>query len=219
MDVRAALDSVAEAGPFFRIVTDPDASWRPYAELLDEPGLRTRVELVRSYLAGRAECLIEELDLRPVASINFLGTVARLVSAPFATSVRHDFVPALTPETLFWKPGPLGAVEFATTADDTGSFQQLLESVVAPFAERVQDVFRLSPQVLLGNVASALAGAATVLADARGPDVVRALLASGWLAGTGEWKGGAAFRRTNCCLFYRMPGAGTCGDCVLVARR
>jgi len=24
--------------------------------------------------------------------------------------------------------------------------------------------------------------------------------------------------RRSCCLFYRLPGAGTCGDCVLDER-
>ncbi|MEU9111287.1 (2Fe-2S)-binding protein [Streptomyces sp. NPDC048483] len=24
-----------------------------------------------------------------------------------------------------------------------------------------------------------------------------------------------AYRRRNCCLYYRVPGMGTCGDCVL----
>jgi hypothetical protein len=29
---------------------------------------------------------------------------------------------------------------------------------------------------------------------------------------------GVGFARRTCCLFYRVPGGGTCGDCVLDAR-
>ncbi|MGN6608865.1 MAG: (2Fe-2S)-binding protein [Jatrophihabitans sp.] len=65
---------------------------------------------------------------------------------------------------------------------------------------------------------SALAGAATVLGDPRADDAVRRLLGEGWLAGAGTWPEGGAFRRRNCCLLYRVPAAGSCGDCVLGQR-
>ena len=38
-------------------------------------------------------------------------------------------------------------------------------------------------------------------------------LAHPYLVGTGEPD--LPFRRRSCCLFYRIPGGGTCGDCVL----
>lgn len=31
--------------------------------------------------------------------------------------------------------------------------------------------------------------------------------------GRGAGTGGAAFRRRSCCLYYRVPGGGVCGDC------
>jgi ferric iron reductase protein FhuF len=82
--------------------------------------------------------------------------------------------------------------------------------------------FALSPQVLWGNVASSLAGALTMLRAAR-PDrgveatrIVARLLEHGTLAGTGDLDpAGPSFVRRSCCLFYRVPGAGICGDCVL----
>ena len=30
---------------------------------------------------------------------------------------------------------------------------------------------------------------------------------------------GPAFTRRTCCLYYRLPGGGLCGDCVLHQRR
>ncbi|MGW0334914.1 (2Fe-2S)-binding protein, partial [Streptomyces sp. NPDC003011] len=42
------------------------------------------------------------------------------------------------------------------------------------------------------------------------------LLAHPLLVGTGTFTGtltGTAFRRRSCCLYYRVPGGGVCGDC------
>jgi hypothetical protein len=81
--------------------------------------------------------------------------------------------------------------------------------------------------VLWGNVASALAGATGLLADQR-PDHAEAagrlaaeILAAPPVAGAGtlvrpEPASPRLFLvRHNCCLYYRIPGGGTCADCVL----
>lgn len=80
------------------------------------------------------------------------------------------------------------------------------------------------PQLLRGNAGSALAGAVRELvAFARAhdrPDVAaraRALAAELFddeaLRRTGA-PHGPAFRRRSCCLYWRCPGGGLCGDCV-----
>jgi ferric iron reductase protein FhuF len=81
--------------------------------------------------------------------------------------------------------------------------------------------------VLWGNVASALAGAAGMIADrapshaGRAAGVVGEMLRTGPLTGTGTLVRPSAetprqfLIRHNCCLYYRIPGGGTCGDCVL----
>jgi hypothetical protein len=90
--------------------------------------------------------------------------------------------------------------------------------------DAVRTEFRLSRHVTRGNVASALGGAATVLGSTRpgardaADATVRRLLHSAYLAGSADWPEGHGFRRTNCCLFYRIPNAGKCGDCVLLPR-
>ena len=99
---------------------------------------------------------------------------------------------------------------------------RILRPIVAPVLEAFGRTFALSPQVLWGNVASSLAGALTMLRAAR-PDradaatrLVGELLDRGTLAGTGDLDpAGPSFVRRSCCLFYRVPGAGICGDCVL----
>jgi ferric iron reductase protein FhuF len=97
----------------------------------------------------------------------------------------------------------------------------------------VQAEFSVSEQVLWGNVASALAGAMTMLVEVHPEQadtaarLVETLLERGPLAGTGEIFRPEASRpqrffvRRSCCLFYRVPGGGYCGDCVLTrdARR
>jgi ferric iron reductase protein FhuF len=82
----------------------------------------------------------------------------------------------------------------------------------------------VSRTVLEGNVTSAVAGALRMAAAAR-PElaeqveaVLDALLTSEPLAGTGRRRVDGSFVRRSCCLFYRVPGAGTCGDCVLDER-
>ena len=90
----------------------------------------------------------------------------------------------------------------------------------------------MSAHVLWGNVASSLSGAGRVLDPARPRSrpallgLLGGLLAREPLAGTGrllrleqdrpdtEW----GFRRRSCCLYYRIPGGGTCGDCVLTGQ-
>ena len=80
--------------------------------------------------------------------------------------------------------------------------------------------------LLWGNAASALAGALGVLVRAQpwlrepATALAAALLArrladTGELGVTGE---GLGFRRRSCCLYYRLPGGGLCGDCALAWR-
>ncbi len=81
---------------------------------------------------------------------------------------------------------------------------------------------KLAPGLLSGNIASALVGAAQALLAVR-PDlrqsivgVTHSLLDTGRLAGSGTIIGGdLGFQRRSCCLFYRIPDGGTCGDCPL----
>jgi ferric iron reductase protein FhuF len=47
--------------------------------------------------------------------------------------------------------------------------------------------------------------------------IVGAMLPAGPLVGTGRYEsGGRVFVRDSCCLLYRVPNSGKCGDCVLL---
>lgn len=91
----------------------------------------------------------------------------------------------------------------------------------------------LPTTVTRSNTASAVAGAATVIGarDARlgvaATGLLEDLLAGplrgagrlGVGPGAGSGGGfGVGFRRAGCCLYYRLPGGGLCGDCVLLDR-
>ncbi|WP_332644353.1 (2Fe-2S)-binding protein [Aeromicrobium sp.] len=221
----AALDLAAEVGPFF--VLDrwtADAGWRPLRELVERPDvLAERVMAAREMLAERSRVPVEEIEERATASIVFLGLAARLVSPAFACAALTDHVPNLSLDALWWKPTLGGPWPMARSASapttPQGLDEKILQPIVTPVLDAFAREFALSEQVLWGNVASSLAGALTMLTAAR-PDkaesataLVQDLLASGTLQGTGDL--GTSFRRHSCCLFYRVPDAGICGDCVL----
>jgi ferric iron reductase protein FhuF len=106
--------------------------------------------------------------------------------------------------------------------------EAVVDGLVGPVLAAFRDRFRLSPKVLTGNAASALGGAVTMLSGAhparadRAGRVVERLLARAPLAGAATVRRSGPARwvleRHNCCLYYRIPGGGYCGDCVLLRR-
>lgn len=229
---------MAAVGPFFELPSVRAAEgWVPFARLHADAGpLSDRIGAVAEALGS---------DRRVAASIAFQGLVARLVSAPLAAVALHGVLPDLTglsrrPDAADpWAPGltrPSGTRTADPAADPDGAARPLaaalLDGQLDPLVRAVRRLVPVSGRVLWGNVASALAGSARVLDSARPaarPQVLgllAALLAHPALDGTGrllrlepdvpdtEW----GFRRRSCCLYYRVPGAGTCGDCVLVRR-
>jgi hypothetical protein len=245
VDASAALATAARVGPFFE--TQPwraRAGWRPLAELHEKDALVERVTSGTATLARITGLGVDELESRVVASTVSLGLFARLVSAPLAATVLGGVLPRWCPESLWWQPidggpwplavddtegwavGDLAAQDRAEEAADLLA-STIITGVVGPVLQRFHDEFSVSEQVLLGNVASAVAGAMVTLVDAR-PDradvtvrMVRRLLAHGALAGTGtlrrpdQAQAPMLFVRRSCCLFYRLPGGGYCADCIL----
>jgi ferric iron reductase protein FhuF len=233
-----ALRAAAALGPYFAVDTAADGPrWLALDRLASEPELlRERVATARSVLAERCGRSPEAIDERAAASVHFLGLAARLISPAFGAAVLTGAVPRLDPSTVYWQrvdggPIPLAVtgtgVRPAGTADELADllYDDVVVTAIGPVADVVQREFQLSPQVVWGNVASALGGASTMLAKARADvaDRVAAiadgLLRRGSLAGTGHFvrRDGrpTSFRRHNCCLFYRIPGGGICADCVL----
>lgn len=114
----------------------------------------------------------------------------------------------------------------------------VIDQHLTPLHRVVAAASGLSGALLWGNAGSALAGALGVLhgwlhaparsgdgittedreaATARARTLARDLFATEPLRSTGHWSPGPrpTFRRGTCCLYYRVPGGGLCGDCVL----
>ncbi len=223
MTAQAALADVARVGPYFAIDTDPGVAghplWRTFTELCG-PALPDQLAAVRMRLG------VEEP--RVAASLFYQGVAGRLWSPVLATAAVHGLTPDLEPGRTYWRaasPGPvlLAAPDAgALDADAATVLRVVVDRHLRPLADAVRAVTPVAAGLLWGNAASALAGALTVLAQARrGAAAARLageLLDLPPLRGTGTL-GPQGFRRRSCCLYYRVPGGGLCGDCVLWARR
>ncbi|WP_051807863.1 (2Fe-2S)-binding protein [Actinoplanes subtropicus] len=238
-DAGPVLSRTAELGPYFAWEPwDGDAvRWRPFADLLDVAVVAERVGVARRTLIAMSGLGEDEVGEREVASITFLGWAARLVSPLLGAVATGAALPLPEIGQLRWREVPGGPLPLAygemgllevsgltgpEIAEAVGGLPALVP-MVAVFADR----FHLPEHLLWGNVASALGGAAGMIADAepehagRAAEVVAALLERAPLAGTAQLERPDQRRerwflvRHNCCLYYRIPGGGTCGDCVL----
>jgi hypothetical protein len=237
--VRAALADVDSLGGFFAVSTrdaeSADPSWRPVSELYGPPtggdALDRRIEEVAGQLGATR---------RVAASLLGLSLSARGTAVLLAAVVEHGILPLLPADRLRWRPWPggpipwwigepgghaVGAPDTAATADAVAV--ELDRAHLRPLVEAIRARESVSPQVLWGNAASSLAGAVRVLAVERphardgARALATALLERAPLAGLGAFTPepahptGFGFVRSTCCLFHRVPGGGTCGDCVI----
>ena len=204
----------------------PASPWRSLTSLVDEPdGLRVRIARVREGLAGAAQIAPEAVEERVAASVAQLGLCARVLAPVFGQGVVSGS--SYTPELadLWWQdelggPFPLSIPEPAASAGELVTWVRF--GPIAALTDAVSELVPVSPQVLWGNVASAVNSAANGIAAVR-PDladrartVAGELLADEVLNPSGS-AAGPSFRRASCCLIYRVASsrAAICGDCVL----
>jgi len=234
VDAASLLREISATGPYFEVTTTLDgAGWRPLGELFDSDVMRARVAEIQRTLAERTGNRPDEIDRRASASTHFLAVASRLLSPALAGLATLGVGLDPDPEHVWWQPVEGGPIPFAWTAaaavaaDSPGHAADLLARgvltrIVRPFAAACASTFRLSEQVLHGNTASALNGAAIMLRRGGRPlvieptAIVAKLIDGGALSGAADYTA-TGFVRRNCCLFYRVPGGGLCGDCVLVA--
>lgn len=210
---------LAGLGPFFEVGRVVGRGyWRPLRDLLREPVLAERVGHVRTVLTQVAGV---EVEPRVAASTMSLGLFARLLSPVVGATVLGVALPTPSLDGAWWRPVDRGPWPLVLTGPGTGppDLERTLADVLAPLAAALAERFALSRQVLSGNIASAVFGAVRMAGTAR-PDLATAArdlgaaVLAGPLAGTGELRAGG-FVRSSCCLYYRIPGGGYCGDCVL----
>jgi len=227
------LTDLAALGPYFAVDVHRPGSpvrppWQPLGELTGSPGaLAGRIGEVRERLATAAGCPAAAVEFRVAASIAQLGLCARLLSPALGAAAAGRALSVEIAQAR-WVPalgGPfrLSLAEEAIAAEPgAAATAALLGGPVAQIVRAVE-AMAVSPRVLWGNVASAVNGAATMIAAAR-PDLAgraaeaaAALLGYPDLAGTYQGRPLEGFRRRNCCLIYRLSPErpAYCGDCVL----
>jgi len=233
-------------GAFFAVAShDPQSSlaapWLPLDALTGSaPVLRDRIAAVRSALAAAAGCGPSEVEFRVAASVTQLGIAARLISPALGLAVVSGAV--LRVAAAWWQPALGGAFPLSLPAgsalrpgagrDDADALAAGLRGHVVdgPVRAVTDTVAGMSvpATVLWGNVASAVNGAAAMIATAqpglaaRAQAVSAALLRRPPLAGTYTGAPVTGFRRRSCCLIYRVSPASApalCGDCILLGRR
>ena len=230
-DGEQALAAAGSLGPFFAVDRQPAPGWTSWSELVGTPAaLERRVTEVRTLLGTGPGS--PDVELRVAASIVHLGLVARLVSPLFGAALVTGLLPVAGASDVLVgltgvNPLPLtlrrpAAVRVGSSSDLVGLVDRCWHRpVLAPLATTVGRRYALSPRVLQGNVASAVAAALRAASAARQDLRPRtekwlvSLLADGPLQRAGHRRPDGSFIRRSCCLFYRVPGAGTCADCVL----
>ena len=233
----ALLADLAALGPYFAVEVhrpgSPLPPWQSLGELTGSPGaLAGRIGEVRERLAAAAGCPAAAVEFRVAASIAQLGLCARLLSPALGAAATGHTLPVDVGQAR-WVPalgGPFRlslaedavAVEAVAAEAGAAGTAALLAGPITQIVHAVE-AMAVSPRVLWGNVASAVNGAAAMIAAARpdlaGPaaETAAAMLANPALTGTFQGRPLRGFRRRNCCLIYRVSPErpAYCGDCVL----
>ena len=215
----AALDGLRDVSGYFALGTGTlNDGWRPVRQLYDDTALLAEtVDRVKARIGGAEQ--------RVAASTFFLGFAARLWSIGLGTVVGYRMLVDLAPERLLFREidGQVALhVEHpvAVRRDDLPAAlaDLVLDEHLGPLAAALRRLGPISAKMLQGNSASALLGAAMVFDRDRGTT-------SGWELARDictDQRFGAAvefvdsgYRRTSCCLYYRTPHGGLCGDCAL----
>lgn len=219
--VAAALAEATRLGGYFAIASGdaPPGSWQPAQDAYRQGLAGLVAETSQAIGAG---------EIRVAASTLHLGLAARLWSAPLACALRRGIVPDLGPLRLsgglplrLWLPPPAAGWRGSDDRELAGLLRRVvLTGQLVPLAAGL--LGQPAAGLLRGNAAAAMIGSLIVLTSAEPQLATRArlladlLLAAPELAGAGRLTGqGLAFRRSSCCLYYRVPGGGLCADCSL----
>ncbi len=205
---------LARLGPFFVVEAVDEGPWRPLDDLVSGAALAERVAWTAEALSVRAGVDVEE---RVAASTASLGIFARLLSPAIGAAILGAEAP--DPRSLRWQPVEGGPMRLAALTWGRHAPSVVVDLVIAPLVERLDTEHGVSAKIGWGNAASAVHGAARMAAQAdpalapAAGRLLRDLLKHPHLTQTADV--GPPFVRRSCCLYYRLPGGGYCGDCVL----
>jgi iron complex transport system ATP-binding protein len=218
-DAAVLLAELSNVGPYFAVGTGPvDERWRPVKQLYTDTALLDGI-------IGRVQGRMDASEQRVAASTFSLGFAARLWSIGLGALAGHRLLPDLAPEHLLFRETD-GQIRLhiehpiVWQGDDLEPrlADMVLAGHLAPLSAALRRLGPISEKVLRGNAASALLGAARVfdrgVTSEPGWRLARSLCADKRLSAAIRFSD-AGYRRTSCCLYYRIPGGGLCGDCVL----
>lgn len=230
MDLDPELVALRPLGGFF-VLRTPGEALRPLpalAEAYTEPPADPQGGPL-GFRVRKVAHALRAPELRIAASVAQQGLAARLWSVTLGCAALYGRIPDLDPHLLRWDPDgsapdDLWLTEVCPLAADPATIAAaVLHGHLEPLTAALHTRYRVASGLLWGNAGSALAGAARQLdqwarAHGRTDTAARAraltaeLFTHPLLVGTGTLTG-TAFRRRSCCLYYRVPGGGVCGDC------
>ncbi|GAA2658262.1 (2Fe-2S)-binding protein [Streptomyces lunalinharesii] len=215
----------------------------PLGELYGEssaPALRTRVAAVATRLGVTEPRIAASLVYQGLAGRLWSIALAPAVLAgrvpdlgggalwwhPDRSTPDELWLPSPSPSPA---PSPTPSTLASASGEElaSGLRAAVLHGHLMPLHRAVGAVTPISSRLLWGNAASALVGTLRVLEGwcrgagrgevaERAVALAAAVLEDPLLRDTGTLDpAGPAFSRRSCCLYYRVPGGGLCGDCVL----
>lgn len=213
------LAELAALGPYFAVGTGPvSEDWRCVAQLYTDSALLAGI-------IGRVQARMDAAEQRVAASTFFLGFAARLWSIALSGVVGHGLLPDLDAARLLFRendgqiqlhiedPVVRRGIDLEPMLAD-----MVLDGHLVPLSAALRQLGPISDKLLRGNAASALLGAAREFdrnaTTGGGWQLARRLCADERLSDTIRFSN-AGYRRTSCCLYYRVPRGGLCGDCSL----
>ncbi|THC43731.1 ferric iron reductase [Streptomyces sp. A1499] len=221
------LAELGSVGGFFALREGPGGPGSvPFADVYAPPPA-ARDPL--GFRVGKVERGLRAPEVRVAASVAQLGLAARLWSVALGSAALYGAVPDLDAALLRWdpdgaSPDDLWLTDVRPLPGDARTVRRVVaDGHLEPLAAALRARYRISAGLLRGNAGSALAGAARELhawavregredVGERGLAMAAELFGHPGLRGTGTLDG-AAFRRRSCCLYYRCPNGGVCGDC------
>jgi iron complex transport system ATP-binding protein len=213
---------------------DPDGTGptSPARELCDPDGAGPDGAGPAARLVDAVARWLGHPERRVAASLVVLGYAARLVGPTLAVLLRDGILLDAGPDRVHYAytagrgfvltlPEPAGR-HTPPEVRARAWCATVIDEHLQPVVHAVRAVVPVAAGLLWGNVASGITGALRALPEgvplAARHDTGLAILDHGPLRGTGYLtihNGQLAFRRRSCCLYYRLPGGGTCGDCPL----
>jgi hypothetical protein len=223
------LSELASIGPYFALQAgppDPAAGWQPVSSVIAGAGPGGQQ---LGGLIDRAAARLGTGQRWVAASVLYQGWAARLTSIYAGSVVLAGGAPDLGAARLHYRiprsaPVELLAWPLTMVGTDDG-WRRLLDDHLGPLTVAVRRQVRIGGQLLLGNLASAMAGSLAALARA-GNAPLDSLVSQEWaqpadLARYGQWLAtpdGPRYARRTCCGYTQLPGGARCGDCSLTWR-